>query len=692
MSKSASFISFQVHGRAFMGVAVLSALVNVLHLSGSLFMLEIYDRVLPSRSVPTLIGLAAILVMLFCFQAAFDIVRGRILSRIGASLDESLGERVFQLVLLRPIRGRQDGDGQQPLRDLDQIRGFLAGGGPTALFDLPWMPLYLAICFAFHFWLGMTAVVGATLLVILTVLTEVFTRSTTREVVGGLQARSAVVTAGQRNAEVVYAMGMSGRLGQIWSKANRRILVQQQRSSDVSGGFGAVSRVTRMLLQSSVLAVGAYLVMAGEVTPGVMIASSILAARALAPVELAIANWKGFVGARRSRKRLGALLLEADGRDDPLPLPAPRKMLSVENVGGAAPGGTRILIENVNFVLRAGEGLGIIGPSGSGKSSVARTVVGVWPARMGKVRLDGAALEQWEPSRLGQHIGYLPQDVELFAGTIAQNIARFDPDADPEDGDRGGRGGGRARDDPPPAARLRDRDRRRRRVAVRRPAAAHRAGPGALRRSVRGGPGRAELQPRQRGRRGPDRGAAQGARAGGDRHRDRAPAERAGGAGPDPGDGQRQADALRAEGRGARRVPEGAGAEQGGDAEAGAIGRRVGRDVMNDERKTPAIHSIDRHLRFAAVAIALLVFGAGGWALTTELAGAVLASGTVVVEGNVKAVQHPLGGVVEEIAVRNGSDGAAGRRRAAPGRRRRARRSRALSTPRSMRSTFAARA
>ena len=432
MSKSAGFISFQVHGRAFIGVAVLSALVNVLHLSGSLFMLEIYDRVLPSRSVPTLVGLAAILVMLFCFQAAFDIVRGRILSRIGASLDESLGETVFQLVLLRPIRGRQDGDGQQPLRDLDQIRGFLAGGGPTALFDLPWMPLYLTICFAFHFWLGITAVVGAILLVFLTVLTEVFTRRTTREVVGGLQARSAVVTAGQRNAEVVYAMGMSDRLGQIWSKANRRILVQQLRASDVGGGFGAASRVTRMLLQSSVLAVGAYLVMAGEVTPGVMIASSILSARALAPVELAIANWKGFVAARRSRKRLGALLLEADGRDHPLPLPAPRKLLSVENVGGAAPGGTRILIENVNFVLHAGEGLGIIGPSGSGKSSVARTVVGVWPTRMGKVRLDGAALEQWEPTRLGQHIGYLPQDVELFAGTIAQNIARFEPDADPK--------------------------------------------------------------------------------------------------------------------------------------------------------------------------------------------------------------------------------------------------------------------
>jgi PrtD family type I secretion system ABC transporter len=430
--KAAGLISFRAHGRAFIGVAVLSALVNVLHLSGSLFMLETYDRVLPSRSVPTLIGLAAILVMPFCFQATFDIVRGRILSRIGASLDESLGETVFQLVLLRPIRARQDGDGQQPLRDLDQIRSFLAGGGPTALFDLPWMPLYIAICFAFHFWIGMTAVVGAVLLVILTALTEVLTRGTTQEVVAGLKARNAVTNAGQRNAEVIYAMGMSGRVGELWNAANRKILVQQQRASDVGGGFGAVSRMTRMLLQSSVLAVAAYLVMAGEVTPGVMIASSILAGRALAPVDLAIANWKGFVSARQSRKRLGALLLEAAGHADPLPLPAPRKVLSVENVGSAAPGGNRILIENVSFTLNAGDGLGIIGPSGSGKSTVARTIVGVWPARMGKIRLDGAALDQWDPGRLGRHIGYLPQDVELFSGSIAQNIARFDPQADPE--------------------------------------------------------------------------------------------------------------------------------------------------------------------------------------------------------------------------------------------------------------------
>ncbi|MBL4919382.1 type I secretion system permease/ATPase [Szabonella alba] len=432
MSENSSFVVLRSHVRAFVGVGVLSALVNILHLSGSIFMLAIYDRVLPSRSVPTLIGLAVILAMLFCFQAAFDIFRTRILSRIGQSLDENFGETVFQLVLLRPIRGRQDGDGQQPLRDLDQIRGFLSGGGPSALFDLPWMPLYLVVCFAFHFWLGMTALIGALVLVVLTGLTEIFTRRTTREVVAGMKTRGNVAQSGQRNAEAIYAMGMSGRVGQLWNRAHLHILKQQQSAADVGGGFGAASRAVRMMVQSAVLAVGAYLVMSGAVSPGVMIASSILAARALAPVDLAIANWKGFIAARHSRKRLAALLGETDLRADPLPLPAPHVSLKAEQVSTSAPGEKRILIENVNFTLRAGEGLGIIGPSGSGKSTVARTLVGVWPARSGRIRIDGAALDQWNPERLGQHIGYLPQDVELFSGTIAQNISRFERDPDPE--------------------------------------------------------------------------------------------------------------------------------------------------------------------------------------------------------------------------------------------------------------------
>ncbi len=411
---------------AFLGVAVLSGLINVLYLSGSIFMMEVYDRVLPSRSIPTLVGLSVIIVMLYLFQGLFDMVRGRILARVGAALDEDLSQKVFQNQLSAPLKGRAEGDGQQPLRDLDQLRAFLAGGGPSALFDLPWMPLYLFMCFAFHPWLGIVALGGAVVLVAITLMTELLTREASRSAVGAALLRNGISQGARRNAEVVHAMGMAQRIGTRWSEANASYLAHQQRTSDVAGGFGAMSKVLRMLLQSAVLAVGAYLVIDGQATGGIMIASSILTSRALAPVELAIANWKGFVSARQGWRRLRTLL-EADVRvDDPLKLPAPRTVLAVENAGAGAPGGQRFAVQDVCLQLKAGSGLGIIGPSASGKSSLARMIVGVWPTWRGKVRLDGAAIEQWLPEDLGRHIGYLPQDVELFAGTVAQNIARFD--------------------------------------------------------------------------------------------------------------------------------------------------------------------------------------------------------------------------------------------------------------------------
>ncbi len=411
---------------AFLGVAVLSGLINVLYLSGSIFMMEVYDRVLPSRSIPTLVGLSVIIVMLYLFQGLFDLVRGRILARVGAALDEDLSQKVFQNQLSAPLKGRAEGDGQQPLRDLDQLRAFLAGGGPSALFDLPWMPLYLFMCFAFHPWLGIVALGGAVVLVAITLMTELLTREASRSAVGAALLRNGISEGARRNAEVVHAMGMAQRIGTRWSEANASYLAHQQRTSDVAGGFGAMSKVLRMLLQSAVLAVGAYLVIDGQATGGIMIASSILTSRALAPVELAIANWKGFVSARQGWRRLRTLL-EADVRvDDPLKLPAPRTVLAVENAGAGAPGGQRFAVQDVCLQLKAGSGLGIIGPSASGKSSLARMIVGVWPTWRGKIRLDGAAIEQWLPEDLGRHIGYLPQDVELFAGTVAQNIARFD--------------------------------------------------------------------------------------------------------------------------------------------------------------------------------------------------------------------------------------------------------------------------
>ncbi|HEV2565202.1 MAG TPA: type I secretion system permease/ATPase [Microvirga sp.] len=421
-------LSILASGRgAFLSVAILSGLINILYLSGSLYMMEVYDRVLPSRSIPTLLGLSAIILALFLFQGLFDTLRGRIFARLGAAVDEDLSQRIFRCQVAAPLRGKADGDAQQPLRDLDQIRAFLAGGGPSALFDLPWIPLYLVICFAFHPLLGWVTVGGASVLIVITILTDALTRKAAKAAVTAASLRNGIGDGARRNAEVVHAMGMVPRLGALWGDANAQYLAYQQKTSDVAGGFGALSKVMRMTLQSGVLGVGAYLVIDGQATGGIMIASSILVSRALAPVELAIANWKGFVSARQGWARIRAVL--ADDRSDlrPLQLPAPKSMLSIENAGTGAPGGQRFAVQDVAFQLKAGSGLGVIGPSASGKSSLARMIVGVWPTWRGKVRLDGAAIEQWLPEDLGHHIGYLPQDVELFAGTVAQNIARFDP-------------------------------------------------------------------------------------------------------------------------------------------------------------------------------------------------------------------------------------------------------------------------
>ena len=414
---------------AFIGVGVMSCMINLLYLTGSLFMLEVYDRVLPSRSVPTLVGLIILAGGLYVAQGILDLIRGRILGRIGTSLDESLNARVFDIVVRLPLTAGARNEGLQPLRDLDNVRSFLGGMGPGAFFDLPWLPFYLAICFAFHVLIGVTALVGAVILVTLTVMTEFMSRTPAREALGLAARRNDLAAASRRNAEVLVAMGMSGRLSRRWSKANQNYLDGNQRASDVSGGLSAAAKVMRMMLQSAVLAVGAYLVIHQEATAGIIIAGSILAARALAPVDLAIAHWKSFVAARQSWHRLNRLLDSMPARATPTLLQNPSSRLSVEAVSLVPPGDQRLIVQDVTFALTAGNGLGIIGPSGSGKSSLVRALVGVWQPARGKVRVDGAALDQWSSDVLGRHIGYLPQDVELFAGSVAQNICRFDPEA-----------------------------------------------------------------------------------------------------------------------------------------------------------------------------------------------------------------------------------------------------------------------
>ena len=414
---------------AFVGVGAFSALSNVLMLTGALFMLEVYDRVLPSRSVPTLVALCVLAAILFTFQALLDAVRARLLVRIGGHIDNQIGPRVYGATVSMVKTGQ---DAQQPLRDLDAIRSFVSGPGPTALFDLPWVPLYLVICFAFHFLIGITALCGAIILVALTLLSEALSRAPVRQAVAQSAARSRLVESSRRNAESIIAMGMTDRFLARWSELGRNYLTQQTRANDVAGGIGAAGRALRTALQSGVLAVGAYLVINQQATAGVIIASSILSARALAPVDLAISHWRSFVGARQARERLNKLLVLLPELRNPTSLPKPQRGLTVDNVSAAPPDVQRAVVHEVTFSLKAGNGLGVIGPSASGKSSLARVLVGLWTPARGAVRLDGATLDQWVPDELGRHVGYLPQDVELIEGTVAENISRFDPNATSE--------------------------------------------------------------------------------------------------------------------------------------------------------------------------------------------------------------------------------------------------------------------
>ena len=418
--------------RAFIGVGLFSALINLLMLSGSMFMLQVYDRVLPSKSVPTLIGLSFIVLGLYAFQAILDLIRTRVLVRIGSAFDESIAERVYGAVIKLPLKGARTADALQPVRDLDTIRNFLTGLGPTALFDLPWMPLYLGLCFAFNFYIGLAATLGAIVIVALTIVIEITSRAPIRDAAKFGAARNVFAEASRVHSEVLHALGMTGRMGARWREANAQFSDAQQRVSDVTGGLGSIAKVLRLVLQSAVLGVGAYLVIQQQATAGIIIASSIITARALAPVDIAIANWKGFGAARQSWRRINSLLAALPVETNILQLPKPSASLSVENVAVVPPGSKRTVVQGISFDLKSGSALGIIGPSASGKSSLVRALLGVWPASFGTVRIDGAELTQWSRDSLGRHMGYLPQDVSLCDGTVAENIARFETNPSPD--------------------------------------------------------------------------------------------------------------------------------------------------------------------------------------------------------------------------------------------------------------------
>ncbi|MEE7506748.1 type I secretion system permease/ATPase [Methylobacterium mesophilicum] len=411
--------------RPILATAVVFGLfINLLLFVSPLYMLQIYDRVIPSRSETTLAGITVIAAFGLAVYAILEMLRARLLVRGGVVFDQKIATPIFEVAhrgtLLRP--GAQH---DTALRDVDVLREFLTGSGMLAFCDLPWIPIFLLACFILHPWFGWMALVGGGTILGLTLLNEVATRRT-------LDAASqASWEAGQRaatvfrNGEVLQAMGMVTSMRGLWGQRHDDVLRLQARASDRAGLIVAATKFVRMLLQTLVLGIGAYLAIHREISAGSMIAASIIIGRTLAPIEAVVGNWKGFTAARASYRRLADLVAGAGSETHRLVLPRPRGPIEAESISVAAPGASRAILKAVSFRLEPGSIVGIIGPSGAGKSTLVRALTGVWPLLEGAVRIDGSDLRHWDKAQLGQHVGYLPQDVELFDGTVAQNIARF---------------------------------------------------------------------------------------------------------------------------------------------------------------------------------------------------------------------------------------------------------------------------
>lgn len=410
---------------------LLSGVINVLALTGAFYMLQIYDRALAAASIPTLVAISALAIGLYLFQGIFDIIRSQILVRVGARLDKKVAPLAHQVAVDMPRFGFSTAEALERGRDVDTVRGFLGSQGPLALFDLPWMPLFVVFIYMLHPWLGALTLAGAFVLTMLTIIAELLTRRLTGATHAMVVARNAIADSNARNADILKAMGFARHAVDRFNKANDEHLELQTKANDISGTFGAISRVLRMILQSAVLGLGALLTIQGELSAGAIIAASIASTRALAPIDLAIGNWKNVVSARSAFERLKETVAVLAGAEAPMDLPAPRTSLKVEGITVAAPGSGRVLVSEVSFQLKAGQALGIIGPSGGGKTTLARALTGVWPTLRGGVRLDDAELSQWGDETLGTHIGYMPQEVGLLDATIEENIARLDPKADP---------------------------------------------------------------------------------------------------------------------------------------------------------------------------------------------------------------------------------------------------------------------
>lgn len=408
----------------FRNVGIFSAVINLMLLVPSLYMLQVYDRVLASRNQTTLLMLTMMVLGAFLFTSALEFVRSFVLIRVGAQLDMTLNKRVYTAAFEQNLK-KAGGNAGQALQDLTTIRQFLTGNALFAFFDAPWFPIYLAVIFLFNPSLGVFALCGTIILIVLAYVNEAVSKKPLGEANSMAIAAGNLATNNLRNAEVIEAMGMLPNLMARWFKLHGRFLHLQAEASEKAGVISSATKFFRTSLQSLVLGYGALLVLDGKITGGMMIVASILMGRTLSPVEQLIGVWKTWASTRSAYARLNELLSSNPVRREGMPLPKPRGQVSLEAVTAGPPGSTVAAIKNLSFSIQPGDVLGVIGASGAGKSTLARLLVGVWPAAMGKVRLDGADVYQWNKEELGPHIGYLPQDIELFAGTVSENIARF---------------------------------------------------------------------------------------------------------------------------------------------------------------------------------------------------------------------------------------------------------------------------
>lgn len=416
---------------SFISVGIFSLFVNALMLVPTFYMLQVYGRVVTSGSISTLVMLTIIMSVLVITMGSLEWVRSRIMVRVSTKLDVLLSRHVYKASFKRSLESGGMDASAQSLNDLTGLRQFLTGNGLFAFFDAPWLPIYIAVMFMFHPWYGWVAIGSALVLLFLAYMNEKMTGKALGQANKENIAATLYTTKNLRNAEVIESMGMLNTLMHRWGMRQKNVLILQSQASDKGGIVSAVSKTFRMLIQSLILGLGAYLAVNHEISPGLVIAGSVLLGRALAPIDLIIGSWKGFIAARSQYDRLNDTLDKLHAEPERMALPAPQGNVLVENLIVCPPGSKTPILRGISFGVPAGSVVGIIGPSASGKSTLARALMGVWAPQNGVVRLDGADISNWDKDQLGPYMGYLPQDIELFEGTISENISRF-TDVDPE--------------------------------------------------------------------------------------------------------------------------------------------------------------------------------------------------------------------------------------------------------------------